>query len=284
MSQSVICFYHKHCIDGTAAAAVVQSRFPGAVAVPVGFDSAEQDMAVALATVVDDTLIIFVDNSMRLAEVLTLNTDVLVIDHHISEFERNQKLAAEHPRLTYVFDNNFSGATLAFKYFYPDEAIPLLLQYVQDIDLFTNKFLPESEKVALYLSQYRDDPIAFLRFLKSGLEEIVERGGILLEYVEKEVSELCALTPIMFETTVGKVPAYNITNHQSKAGNLLSAAAGSAVILFKINGAVVRCSIRSQAGQEPSALRVAQSLGGGGHECVAGASVPSTEFFSSLVI
>lgn len=281
--QPIICFYHKKCIDGTAAASVVLRRYPEAQTFPLGFDTVEEDLAKAMPEITPESLIIYVDNAMRLEQIALLGNEILVIDHHISERSRVEEIARDNSRVTYIFNLDESGATLAWKHFFPDEAVPTLLSYVRDIDIWQNEFLPESQWAHLFLSQYQDQPEAFMELVFGDLDKYLEIGQILAGQIEREIAKSLKLQPVKLRIKNWEVPAYNVTNHQSKAGNTLSEINGSTVILYTISGEMVRCSLRSIEGQSPTALEVATALDGGGHTHASGAGIDRKSFFSLIV-
>jgi uncharacterized protein len=281
--RPVICFYHKQCIDGTASAAVVLRKYPEAQTFPLGFDTVEADLASALPEITPESLIIYVDNAMRLEQIALLGNEILVIDHHISERERVEEIARDNNKVTFIFNLDESGATLAWKHFFPDEEIPTLLSYVRDIDIWQNELLPESQWSHLFLSQYRDKPEEFKELIFGDLEKYLEIGQVLAGAVEREVDKSLKLEPVKLKIKAWEVLAYNVTSHQSKAGHLLSEKNGAVVLLYTISGDMVRCSLRSIEGQSPTALDVASALDGGGHVHSSGAGVRRDHFFSLIM-
>jgi oligoribonuclease NrnB/cAMP/cGMP phosphodiesterase (DHH superfamily) len=281
----MIGLYHKHCVDGTAAAAVVLKKFPQAKMIPLAFDTAVTDLELAKSALTPEAKVIFVDTAIGLEEIADQASEVLVIDHHISEKDRIEKLAQVNPNITYVFDNNESGATLAFKHFFPAEELPLFLSYVRDIDLWKNELLPESNWFQQYLSMQRNQPelLSSLFSPDVNLEENLKLGKVLSHFVSQEVEVSTKIDPQYLTISGHKVPAFNITNHQSKAGNILSAKLNSVVIMYTILGDKTRLSIRSTPGCNPTALAIAESFGGGGHEQAAGGTVYTKSFFDLLL-
>jgi len=61
--------------------------------------------------------------------------NLLVIDHHESA-ERQLKDIDDKYK---IFDMGHSGAWLTWKYFFPGERVPLLIEYIQDRDIWTKK-------------------------------------------------------------------------------------------------------------------------------------------------
>lgn len=281
--QPVICFYHKRCVDGTASAAVVQRKYPQAQTFPLGFDTADEDLAEALPLIKPDTLIVYVDNAMNLERVAKLGNLIIVIDHHVSERARVEEIVRENDNVTFIYDVEHSGATLAWQYFFPEEEVPLLLSYVRDIDIWRNELLPESNYAHLFLSGYRDKPEEVEAMLVGDLKNYLTTGKILAEHIEREVEKQVEIEPLKIKVLDWEVLAYNVTNHQSKVGHLLSMEQNAVVVMYTISGDLVRCSIRSVEGQSPTALEVAKVLGGGGHEHSSGAGVDRGHFLSLIL-
>ena len=277
--------YHKHCVDGTAAAAVVLQKFPDAKMIPLGHDTKEADLRLVKDVITSESSVVYVDTSTGLEEIVELVGDVLVLDHHISEKEKVEELVTRYPKITYVFDNDESGATLAFKYLFPEEDLPKWLPYVRDIDLWKNELQPESGQFHQYLSTLRNRPELLLSLFEAGatLDESLQLGKVLLDFVQQEVELSTKIDPLYLVVSGHKVPAFNITNHQSKTGNVLVLKNNSVVVMYTILGDKTRFSIRSAAGCTPSALDVAKFFGGGGHEHTSGATV-DTKFFLHLLL
>ncbi len=283
--KSIVALYHKDCVDGTGAAAVLLRKFPQAKVFPLGFTTVKEDLELAKEVLTSDSEVIFVDTTIGLEEVAELVGSVLVIDHHISEKVRVEELAGKQLSITYVFDNSESGATLAFKHFFPGEELPKWLSYVRDIDLWKNELQPESGQFQQYLSTLRNQPesLALLFAPGANLAEYLQLGKILLDSVQQEVESVTKIDPLYLTISGYKVPAFNITSHQSKAGNVLSLKNNSAVVMYTILGDQTKLSIRSGEGCVPSALVVAESFGGGGHEHASGATVDTRSFLHLLL-
>ena len=283
--KEVIIFYHKHCVDGTAAAAVSLRKFPEGKAIPLSYSDIDADLVIAKAALSSSTRIIFVDTTLGLEELIHYGSEILVIDHHISEKNMVEELVKKNSKLTYVFDNEESGATLAFKYLFPNESLPTFLTYVRDIDLWKKELTPESEWLHQYLSTKRNQPELLLSLFQpeANLDNYLSLGKTLTEYVDLEVLHTTKIDPRYVKIDDAMVPAFNITNHQSKAGNILAMKHKSAVILYVIMGDQTRMSIRSVESCQPTAQAVAEVFpNGGGHTHAAGATIPTSDFLKLL--
>jgi uncharacterized protein len=79
---------------------------------------------------------------------------ILLIDHHKTAMEHLGDVSkfSEYFNGQIKFDMDECGATLAWKYFFPDKAVPLFLEYVKDRDLW-NKVLPYSDEIHEVISK-----------------------------------------------------------------------------------------------------------------------------------
>lgn len=285
--KAVVIFYHKHCTDGTSAAAVVLRKFGEAKSIPLSFSDKEADLEIAKAALSPSTKIIFVDTTLGLEELVDYGSEILVIDHHISEKAGVEELAKVNAKITYIFDNDESGATLAFKHFFPKETLPTFLAYVRDIDLWKKELTPESDWLHQYLSTKRNRPETLLLLFQpeTSLENYLTLGKTLTEYVDLELAHTTKINPRYIKIADAKVPAFNITNHQSKAGKILALKHNSAVILYVILGEQTRMSIRSVEGCQPNAREIAEVFkDGGGHDHAAGATIATSEFLQLFLV
>ncbi len=283
MEKQIICIYHKDCVDGTTAAAVVLKKFQNAQAFPLAHNYTEDEIESILSLSSPDAHIYIVDCVLGLTECLTRGYQVTVIDHHISEHTRVSEIATRYQSLIYMFDTAKSGASLTWSYLYPEVPQPTLITYVEDNDLWTQKLGIETEHVTHYLSLYRNDPYQVVALFEIEINTLITQGTVLTTYAHTVISNLILLDPITVRIEEHEVLAYNITDYQSACGNVLSHQNGCAVALYTIIGSQVKCSFRSESAHEPSALSLAMSLGGGGHRNTSGATISLTDFMSRIL-
>lgn len=112
---------------------------------------------------------------------------------------------------------------------------------------------------------------------------VKERGKIISEYTDKAVADLVRIPPISLKIGEHTVLAFNITDHESACGNILSEKHGQAVALFTIKGDEVKFGFRSKDGQTPSAYDLAALLGGGGHRNASGAQLLLADFLNQIL-
>ncbi|MCA9771649.1 MAG: hypothetical protein KC466_04525 [Myxococcales bacterium] len=182
-----------------------------------------------------------------------------VIDHHKSAQEDLAGLDFAR------FDMTKSGAVLAWEHWHPREAIPEILRYVQDKDLWRWE-LPESEEVSAALASYPYDVRVFdsLR-----VPDLRAEGKAILRYQNQLVDEIVAQAGR--ETIAGyDVPSVNASILQSYVGNRLAAGEAFAAIWFQKPDGRRRYSLRSSPPKGIDVSEIARRFGGGGHAAAAG--------------
>jgi uncharacterized protein len=281
--KKVLSIYHKDCIDGTTAAAVVLRKFPEAKLFPLSHDPSVDDLEKVLSVIDDDTEIYTVDCGIGVQEILSRGFKVMTIDHHIGVKDSLELLVKENTNFTYLFDNEKSGASLAWQYFFPDEELPEMIKLVEDSDLWKGQYGEDTKNVNNYLWLFINEPDKILQILESDLNEVKKQGELISIYTEKEIMKLVEIPAVSLKIGEHIFPAYNISNHESACGNILSEKNNQTAVMFTIKGDVVKFSFRSKNGQNPSALDLAKILGGNGHVLAAGARVSLSEFIQMIV-
>lgn len=275
-----------NCSDGTAAAAVFLRKFPEVKTFPLSHGATEEDFAPILAAAQEASEVYFLDCEIGYERFLAAGYAVTIIDHHIGVHDDLLKaVEASSGKLTYVFDNDKSGASLAWSHFFPDEPMPELITYIEDADLWRLTYGDTTIGVRTYASLYWNKPYDMLRLFSVPIEEVRAKGATLFDFLEAtKNNSLIHIKPLPLRVGEHTVPAYNVTVFQSLVGNQFSQEQGSVVVLYTIEGDMVRFSMRSCEGQHPTALTIAKLLGGGGHEHAAGTEIPTTQFFGILEV
>jgi len=282
MIKPVTCIYHKDCVDGTTAGAVVLLRFPHARLFPLSHGYTQEDIDPILAETPHDAEIYIVDSVLGMEACIERGHEVTILDHHASVHEQVKHYAKAHSTCTYIYDNSKSGASLAWSHFFPEKPMPQLIAHVEDDDIWLQKFGKETKYVRDYLSTFRNNPTFVATCIETDIHDIYSRGENITQYVETEIAHFLTKKPILLTLGTDTIPAYNITTHQSMCGNLLSTRHKSAVALYTISGKDVKISFRSQAGQEPSARAFAERIGGGGHEYSSGGRMDLADFITQI--
>jgi len=272
MKDTVI-IYHDQCKDGFGAAFAAWKKFGDtATYIPLKTQAPVPDG-------LTDKELYIVDYSFDLPTLTTLrskNKSVVVIDHHataetaVTAFPEN------------IFNLNHSGAVLTWQYFHPTTAVPRLLSYVEDHDLW--KFtLPYNREINAALAL---EPVTFERWneLATILEDdhefnqFVIVGTTAAKISDTLVDELLTYRErVLFEGH--EVYAVNIARpHRSIVGHhlaKLNAAEGRIPlgIVYYRNGGAVHLSLRSEGDIDVGAI--AEKYGAGGHKHAASNRVGS---------
>ena len=189
---------------------------------------------------------------------------LVMLDHHKSAAD---KLNGFQCRCGVVhFDLNQSGAMLAWQFFFPDQAPPALVRYVQDRDLWTWAY-PESPA---FLAALDMEPNEFERwsaianFSDAQVAEFSERGKAMNEKFLSLSQDIAgSAAPVTFNGQAGLM--VNCPGaFTSEVGNILAEQCGSFALLWTVSkDNIVKVSLR--AVKTFNAIPLAESMGGGGH-------------------
>ncbi len=270
-----VCFYHAGCPDGFGAAwAVWKAWGESGEYRPRGHEDPLDARAFEGADVV------FVDIAPPngpLRKLAELANQVTVLDHHVTALERFESdarvgnaLAADGHRIH--FDLSRSGAVLSWRHFHPDEEVPEILRYVQDMDLWHWK-LPRSEAVNAALNSYPRSFEVWDGLAAGGVQRLAEQGDPIVRAQRIEVERaLQNAHPIGIGTL--RIEAVNAVFNRSMIGHELakrSAYGQPCGVVYRIQGRRVDVSIYSIG--DFDVARIAAELGGGGHRNAAGFNV-----------
>jgi oligoribonuclease NrnB/cAMP/cGMP phosphodiesterase (DHH superfamily) len=216
------------------------------------------------------------------AAVVGLARTLKIIDHHASSGE----LYLAHPGRC-VYDPQHAACVLAWKHFHPAKAVPDVLAYVEDRDLW--KFArPFSREVNAAIASY---PFDWQRaeMMLASLGKLQAEGVAIVRYLDGEVRRLVAQAALR-ELAGVKVPVVNCpASLGSEVGQALLAAYPDApfAATFTVNSAAgawpwqLRSRKVADAGGNPSlsynVAELAKKLGGGGHPAAAGFTAPASD-------
>ncbi len=270
MEKGIVVIYHKRCPDGFGAAYAAWKKFgDDASYLPAGYgDDVPEDLAEKEVYVLD---FIF-ERPGAMTELAKEAKRLVVLDHH----ESAQALVQSAPE--HVFDNDRSGATIAWAFFHPKAPVPELLRYLEDEDLYRFA-LPETHDISTYLVV---QPYNFRTWddLAAALEDRERRARILQkaaaynEYYEK----LCAIAvdaakKVRFEDRecyfANSLPTITMRSH---IGRLLCEKLPPIALVVSAHPDGYGVSIRSNGTVDVSEL--AAKYGGGGHAGSAGFFIP----------
>jgi oligoribonuclease NrnB/cAMP/cGMP phosphodiesterase (DHH superfamily) len=269
--KDIVVIYHKRCPDGFGAAYAAWKKFGDtATYIPAGYG----DEVIESLEGKDVYLLDFCYEIPGAIERLVHSTKHFVIlDHHQS----SKKLVASAPE--HVFDENRSGATIAWTYFHPDTPLPRLMQYLEDGDLYRYA-LPETRDVFSYLVVQPDDFLLWDTLMQT-LEDDAARATFLIKAAAyTEYFELLAKISVeaakkvqfegyecYFATAMPSITMRSYVGHELYT-NLPPLAL---VVSAHPDGFGV--SIRSNGTVDVS--EIAMKYGGGGHPGSAGFFIPN---------
>ncbi len=274
MVMKTICIYHKNCFDGICAAWVVSKVYPDTEFIPMNYGD-DFPEKIYYDRDLHDYELIFVDFSLPRAELIQLERifdKLLVLDHHKTAQKELEGLSFA------IFDMNESGASLAWKHFFPNESLPLLVKYIKDRDLWLFKEEYSHEVNAWIQSFPMMIEVCEELFQRTGFDVLsgnlakpIEGGASILRYKETMTQTMCKQARIQ---VVGNyaVPVVNATTLFSEVGHELCkkypTAPFAACYFDRILDGMRQWELRSIGDFDVS--EVAKKLGGGGHKNAAG--------------
>jgi oligoribonuclease NrnB/cAMP/cGMP phosphodiesterase (DHH superfamily) len=202
---------------------------------------------------------------------------VIVLDHHISSLERYRSdlatvNAMEADGHQIHFDLSHSGAVLSWEFFCADEAVPDLLLYVEDQDLWNWK-LPRSREVNAAIGSYPMRFESWTELAGRPIEELAEEGAPIVRANEAEVRRVLHHS---HPCRIGerRVQAVNSSYVRAAIGHALAEEAAFELqwgLVYRLRGDMVLITLYSIGDLDVSA--VAAEYGGGGHRNAAGFNV-----------
>lgn len=239
-----------------------------------------------------------------------LNISFDIYDHHISAIKGWEKFIAPTDKmyeyvthtdkimkpLTYRFTGNIEdcGATLSWKYFFPDQPIPLILEYVRIRDnwLFDKEIAKElrANEVNEYMNMFdvheESESYFFLFNLKledGWFKNAIQFGNIIIKSKEKQIENMMKFGDLR-ELNNHKVYVINGTIYQSEIGNkAVESNICDYAIIWRYNelSKKYNISMRSKKGGVDVSL-IAKKFGGGGHQAASGCEIDNFEDINKL--
>ena len=259
-----LCIYHGNCADGFGAAWVVRKHYGGDVEFFTGKHGDEPpDVA--------DRQVVIVDFSykreviMRMAEVAE---NILIIDHHKTAFDGLVDLP---DNVSTVFNMNRSGAMLTWLVYFSSKTPPLLLEHIEDRDLWKFRLFGTRE-IQASLFSYPYDFEVWDDLMETCTEQLRREGEVLERKHFKDVNELLKIT----------TRAMNIGGYRIEVANLPYTMSSDAGHILAAKNPFGACYYDTPTGREFSlrstdegvdVSEIALMYGGGGHRNAAGFKV-----------
>jgi hypothetical protein len=266
----IFVLYHRGCADGFAAALAAWLEIgPVGQYIPVAYGE-------PMPEIPDKSQVYILDFSYDRAQLVELarrSLTLVVLDHHKSAAAAVRPIeGCDHALLR--FNNEKSGAVLAWEHFHPFNSIPNLFLYVQDRDLWRWD-LRFSREISAALATYPydfatweqimlklDDDIAFV--------ELLLEGRVALRAMDRLV-EIQAKQAVAGRIGGYDVPVCNCTAHVDEVCHKLLELnpASPFVAAYRDQaGKTRRWSLRSRVGFDCS--EISKQYGGGGHAQASG--------------
>jgi uncharacterized protein len=271
--MNTIVIYHKNCNDGFGSALVAWLKFGNdAEYYPATHYTQPPNVTNKKVFILD-----FSYSKEIILHMIQESSELLIIDHHISA----QKALEEIPNENKIFDMTHSGATLTWKYFFPDKNIPLLLQYIEDRDIWKNE-LPNTKECFFGLCEIPKIFSEWSFYLNDfKIEELISNGKILCKHNNALITFISKSSYLVKEILKDN-KEYNIAYLNS---NVLKSDIGNFIIsklypqanfsaIYHYDGNVNKTifSLRS-TDEKTDVSEIAKLYDGGGHRCASGLSI-----------
>lgn len=264
--KTIVCIYHKDCVDGFAAAWVVRSRFPNAV-----FHSATYGDDVP--AVPPDSVVYIVDFSFPMDKLVALCERVSMVhvfDHHASAIKRLTESDIECPENLYLtLDVTKSGAGITWDTLRKGHR-PNFIKYAEDYDLWRFQYGDRTRNYQRYLAFIGWDFGAWDDCIRGAESDAMSNGALLRASDQRQMQWHLANTwrAVTFEGM--RVALINTPRYMTSLVNNEILESQPIVLSYydMPEGRVYRINTHPDSGLDASVL--AERYGGGGHKHAAG--------------
>lgn len=291
-----ICLYHFPCDDGFASAWIVRDKWPDCVLVPTNYGVPFPDVDIAGKN------LLIADFSYKpeaLADLLKRGAaSIIILDHHktaeadLAAYKVGMSgLALDHvdgmlrdmvaigrPPILARFAMEHSGAALTWEFCYPDRPLPIMVQFIEDRDLWRFS-LKYTRAFSLYLRSFPYDfPTwdAISQAVENDPNMVIGSALSIERFYDQKLAEM---VPTATLKTIGKWSGVPVAHApyafvSDVAHELLKAhpdAPFAAVVVDAYGGRTY--SLRSEDSRQ-DVSEVAKTFGGGGHRNAAAFRVP----------
>lgn len=323
MSPTTV-FFHADCLDGFGSAYAAWRHF--------GEQATYRPLHHGEAWNLDDIAghdVYILDFSFppaQLAAMAALAKSVVQLDHHASALaacanwlnpDTRQPVTFQHPTLPLhlLFDMNKSGVRLSWEYFHPDEAMPLALAHIEDIDLWrfvlphTREFCRALRLLPFEFAAWHALVSACPDASAARYRETLMQGEAIETFFRHEIERMSQSRLVTRARLRGEpVDALQAVRHgqetlfcgertwlaenglainasalfASELGNKLAEMSGSFGMIWQIGGdGEAKVSLRSNGDYDVGTI--ATRYGGGGHRNAAGFRLPLAQFLSEVL-
>lgn len=286
--------YHKNCLDGLMAAAIMSKIMdeedrPDAKFIPCQYGETLQ--------INNHEIVIFVDFSLKrpeMMDIISRSKQVFVYDHHLSARDELKDLDIDYPNFSFEFNNEICGTEIVYNTIYKNNysfninpTIPLLMT---DMDLFMFK-KPITKGFRMYLEfdtqkKNLEKAKTYLSHTDEELSDIADKGDLLDKFVwnhaEKISTALIKKEKKPIKICDFEFMALNAVDRVSELGNQICKDHHKMSLMYFITDENnVVCSLRSMD-YLPDAGKIATFFGGGGHRNACGFQIPLEQLLNFL--
>jgi nanoRNase/pAp phosphatase (c-di-AMP/oligoRNAs hydrolase) len=263
--KDIVVLYHGSCADGFSGAWVAKRKF-GDSADYIGVQYQTPPPADLQNK---DIYIIDFSYSPNTTQTLLREARLLIpIDHHITAKETVMGVTG------HVYSEDHSGSVLAWKYFFPEEKLPLFLQYIEDGDLW-NFELPRSKDFYSFMLTLEFDFSVWDRLTEEfenddKRKKHLDYGAHIREYQENIIEEqLNEAQEVVLDGY--SALAVNSSVFESQTGNIIVDKGYDIGIIWRsLEEGDIKVSLRSKKDGGVDVRKIAEKYGGGGHTSAAG--------------
>ena len=263
--QPLVLYHGRRCPDGFAAALAAWLYYEGKAEF-LGLDHGDVKTLADLPAL-SGRAVYILDFSFSLEvmqQIEGLAAKLVLLDHHKSAADLLDGFVS-HVGVLH-FDMHKSGAHLAWEFFHPGKAIPDLVRFIEDRDIWVWQY-PQS---AGFLSALDMEALDFVRWQEiagldaAQLSAYIARGAAMDEKFKKLALDIAEGAQALVFNGVSGLMLNAPGVFHSLVGDILSERSGTFALIWSAekNG-VVKVGLRSQ--RSFSCIALAQSMGGGGH-------------------
>lgn len=267
-ARRIVILYHGNCPDGFGGAYAAWKKFgDGAEYIPMYRDTKPPAPASF-----SDAHLYFVDfcfPKLLMDQYVSEALSVVVLDHH----EGVADVITSMPEYRYTSEH--SGAVIAWEYFHPNKPTPVLLQYIEQGDLY--RFgMPHSEAILTYVYTLPHSFSAWANMEREladpqTFERIRQLGEQFAEHKEIVVSQIMKLAELVEFEGYRAYLATCSKQFVSPVGNKLAHALPPIALIASVHVWGLRVSLRSDG--TVNVAEIAQKYGGNGHPYAAAFSL-----------
>lgn len=294
-ANKAVIFYHANCVDGFAAAHVIERHIIENTSLPqiliaVNYNTIEtpEEFDNRYGYLLKDAEVFIVDFSFPndVMNHIALSASKLYwLDHHKTafealEFDINTRYET-WPGLNFylLLDNSKSGAMLAWEFVYGRNAeAPDFIKVVDDYDRWVFQY-PQTKDAQMYIRSHNMNRLAFDSLMLMSMDEMAQAGGMMRQYYNAQLEAHKKRQPMYVRFNDQSGLALNAdAAFSSELGHYLAEKSKTFGAVYQIEGRQIKFSLRSCGDYDVSAL--AKKFDGGGHKNAAGFVYSAEIFFA----